>query len=324
MFRYTDAKIPNIILFGYMLLMVIGGTYLILHDNIIGVLLYAHCFVLMAYVAHDCMHDSLFVSEKVNDYIGIFFAGLIGGAYTPYKELKQKHLMHHSFRVDFVQMDFRIWMESHPVVKKIVYAMHRVYLPGAEILCHMLTIASPWMFDNLKDRRQFVIDIALGRLCFYLGLSIISWKLVFAYLAARVIAMQILALIDCHQHTFKTIDIDTKPGDIVKMEGYSKSKQYEDEHTKSNLISTRFPWLNLLLLNFTYHNVHHKFPDAPWHQLPEKHKQFYEINTCVIKFKDVLYNFHKHRLTRLQLRQDIDHSKYNEVGVAGASFLSWV
>ena len=45
-------------------------------------------------------------------------------------------------------------------------------------------------------------------------------------------------------------------------------RQYEEDNTYSNLLSTRYPWLNLLVLNFCYHNVHHNKPSEPWYRLP--------------------------------------------------------
>ena len=32
-------------------------------------------------------------------------------------------------------------------------------------------------------------------------------------------------------------------------------RDYEEAHTWSNLLSEKHPWLNLLVLNFCYHNV---------------------------------------------------------------------
>ena len=39
-----------------------------------------------------------------------------------------------------------------------------------------------------------------------------------------------------------------------------RDREYEQMNTYSNVTSLRHPWLNLLLLNFPYHNAHHEPP----------------------------------------------------------------
>ena len=52
-------------------------------------------------------------------------------------------------------------------------------------------------------------------------------------------------------------------------------RDYEQSHTFSNVISIRYPWLNLITLNFGYHNAHHTKPTVPWHELPKLHEALY-------------------------------------------------
>ena len=51
--------------------------------------------------------------------------------------------------------------------------------------------------------------------------------------------------------------------------------RYEYENTYSNLLSERWRWLNLLVLNFPYHNAHHVRPGVPWYRLPALHRSLY-------------------------------------------------
>jgi fatty acid desaturase len=65
--------------------------------------------------------------------------------------------------------------------------------------------------------------------------------------------------------------------------------RYEYENTYSNLIAERWGWMNLLVLNFPYHNAHHVRPGAPWYRLPRLHRSLYgENDRQVITCRELL------------------------------------
>jgi fatty acid desaturase len=79
-----------------------------------------------------------------------------------------------------------------------------------------------------------------------------------------------------------------------------KSLTYEQSHTFSTPISRRYPWLNLLLLNFSYHNAHHAAMKCPWYNLPQLDAAINQQQTvCHIGLIQVLANYHRFRIQRL-------------------------
>ena len=99
-------------------------------------------------------------------------------------------------------------------------------------------------------------------------------------------------------------------------------------NTFSNLISTRYPALNLLVLNFGYHNAHHTKAIVPWYKLPELHEKLYgKDDSQVFPFWNLVKAFHKYRVKRV-LNADVGDISIGEkkgmdfVGVDGVSFLT--
>jgi fatty acid desaturase len=79
-----------------------------------------------------------------------------------------------------------------------------------------------------------------------------------------------------------------------------RDRTYEQANTYSNLVSVAHPWLNLLLLNFPYHNAHHERPIVPWHDLPALHAQLFgEAYVQVIPMADLLKGYHRDRVKRV-------------------------
>ena len=103
---------------------------------------------------------------------------------------------------------------------------------------------------------------------------------------------------DAFHHTFDqyVLPSDEAP---VPMEG--KDRVYEQANTYSNVISTRHPWLNLLTLNFGYHNAHHERASVPWYRLPQLHRELYgDATPQLLPLRDLLRTFHVNRLRRIQ------------------------
>jgi hypothetical protein len=65
-------------------------------------------------------------------------------------------------------------------------------------------------------------------------------------------------------------------------------------------VSKRYWWLNLLLLNFGYHNAHHELMKCPWYSLHELDKELYtgeEVH--YITLPQLLWNYHRFRVSRI-------------------------
>jgi fatty acid desaturase len=79
-----------------------------------------------------------------------------------------------------------------------------------------------------------------------------------------------------------------------------RSAAYEQDNTYSNLVSTRHPWLNLLVLNFGFHNAHHHRASVPWYRLPALHRHLYgEHSRSVMPLPELLSSWHRNRVRRV-------------------------
>ena len=75
---------------------------------------------------------------------------------------------------------------------------------------------------------------------------------------------------------------------------------WEQEHTFSVPHSLRYPWLNLLTLNFGYHNAHHYDMNVPFYRLPALHEELTGNDPVrVIPFLSQLKLYHRNRVLRV-------------------------
>ncbi len=82
----------------------------------------------------------------------------------------------------------------------------------------------------------------------------------------------------------------------------TRDAKYEEENTFSDLISLRFPLLNALVLNFGYHNVHHRSPMTPWYKLPALHAKTYGplvASERVLPMRHLGVSWVRHRVKRV-------------------------
>jgi fatty acid desaturase len=137
--------------------------------------------------------------------------------------------------------------------------------------------------------------------------------------------LTVMRFMDTHQHTFEVFEtLDSKRGEEAKR----FDAEYEHENTYSNLVSTRYPLVNLLTLNFGYHNAHHVKPTVPWYRLPALHAELFgETDSHVLDFPSLLASFHRYRVERVLNADDGDVDVLSShgagfIGVNGVSFLT--
>jgi hypothetical protein len=137
-----------------------------------------------------------------------------------------------------------------------------------------------------------------------------------------------LRFADAFQHTYDVfLDSEITNTGGKPSDGKLRNRAYEQANTYSNLVSIQHPWLNLLFLNFPYHNAHHEKPIVPWHELPKLHKNLFGNSTKlpIIPMSRLLFAYHSHRLTRMQSEHYgmITNESANAfIGAAGVSFLT--
>ena len=139
--------------------------------------------------------------------------------------------------------------------------------------------------------------------------------------------MRVLNFFDAFHHTFEQYQV--LPEQPLPLNG--RSRAYEQANTYSNLISLRSPWLNLLVLNFVYHNAHHHRPSVPWWRLPAVHRSLYGDNDtpALLSSRELIATWHRNRVRRVFAE---GYGSVGEgpgrgdtfIGAHGASFLTVV
>jgi fatty acid desaturase len=313
----------------YSLMAYLGGFFLIVQNswlvNFIGVLLLAHAMVIAAYLIHECAHNTIFLNNASNARLGRVLMWLTGAAYSDYEDIRNKHFRHHVDRADVVSFDYRPILAAHPRLLKLIKILEWVYIPAVEIMMHALVVILPFVQDERRNQRARVVAVLAIRSMIFLLLVAWQPRVILLYPLAYMLFMTVLRFMDTHQHTFEVSEtLDRKRGQAASR----FDAAYEQRNTYSNLISTAYPWLNLLTLNFGYHNAHHARPTTPWYRLPGLHRELYgQDDRQILPFPNLLRAFHRYRLARVLNADDgeldvlIDRGR-GFVGVNGVSFLT--
>jgi len=327
LFRFDDALVPNLLAWGYLFSTYLFGFAAMLADspwlNAAGVLLLAHSMVIAAYFIHECAHESLFRKSRHNQIFGELLLWLSGASYSDYKAVQHKHVRHHMDRADIVSFDFREKLLAYPKFLKTLQILEWMYIPALEIMMHALVIILPFVKESRKKLRTRIVTVLLLRIAFFTALAGISLKVLILYPIAYLLFLTVMRFMDVHQHTYDLYEtLDRPSGDEVKQ--YDAA--FEKRNTFSNVLSLKYPWLNLLVLNFSYHNVHHDKQMQPWYRLPALHKKIYGDNeTQLLSFVNLLKSYHRYRVQRIinSDAPDIDvHKGRDFIGVDGVSFLT--
>ena len=135
------------------------------------------------------------------------------------------------------------------------------------------------------------------RVALFAALALISVKALLLYAIAYLMFLHVLRFMDAFQHTY---DVYVSRSLAPAPSDPRRNRYYEYAHTYSNLLSVRWPWLNLLVLNFPYHNAHHTATGVPWHQLPALHRSLYgDRDGQLIPSRTLLANYHRYRVVRV-------------------------
>jgi fatty acid desaturase len=289
----------------------------------IGMLLLAHTLVISSYLVHECTHNTIFADLRWNARLGELLDWLAGASYGSYNDIRRKHLRHHADRADVIAFDYRALLLRHPLALKLVQALEWCYIPAVDLLMHALVILLPFIGERRRKHRVRVLVTLFSRVLFFTLLALYSFKALILYLPAYLLFLHVMRFMDVHQHTYDVVTtLDDKPA----TQGKAYDRAFEDRNTYSNVISLRYPWLNLLMLNFGYHNAHHVRPTAPWFALPELHQRYFgEDRSRLLPFSKLLHSYHRYRVARV-LNGDAPDSQVSidspMMGVVGVSFLT--
>jgi fatty acid desaturase len=314
---------PNFLAIAYSLLGWSGGIWLLLQPqyalNAAGVLLLAHALVYSAYLVHECAHHCVFIGAAANDRLGGLLCWINGACVADYARLKKKHLRHHSDRLDVVTFDYRATLAAAPGwVRNSVLALEWAYVPAVELMVRGMVVIAPFRYGTVGDRLRVILIMVL-RISGFAVLAWVSVKAVLLYALAYLIFLTVLRFMDAFQHTydvFPSRSLSAAPPDP------KRTRRYEYENTYTNLLAARWQWLNLLVLNFAYHNAHHARTGTPWYQLRTLHESLYgKGDPQVLPFSDLLRNYHRHRVLRVLAA---DYGSVSETGSRASGFIGAV
>ncbi len=309
--RYEDGFWPNLLAISYTFMAYVVGIYLLTVDayllNGLGVVLLGHGLVYAAYFIHEFAHQSIFKSRRANNVFGEIMSWLAGSCYARFDDLRKKHIRHHADRADVITFDWRESFNKSPRwFQRTVVALEWCYIPAIELIMHAFVMALPFISPYHRSLYPRVVMVFTVRVALFALLAWYAPKALLLYALAYLIFITVLRFMDAFQHTYEAYPIlEGKMPDIDR-----KDKQYEYENTYSNLISMRWPVLNLLTLNFAYHNAHHVKSGEPWYRLPALHRSLYgdAQDRQTLPARSLLKTFHRNRVHRV-----VDPS-YGEVG----------
>lgn len=330
-FRDPQGLWPNLMAISYILLAYFGGWWALFQGGpvlmTLGVIALAHGMAIAAYLLHDCGHNAIFREVEHNTRLGRWLNVITGSNYGTYEDIRYKHMRHHVDNCELVAFDYRAWLNRHPRVRRVVYALEWLHIPAVELIMHAMLIAAPFVYPSRREQRGRVVRVTLVRAGLF---ALIAWFAPLAalgYVIAYLLFLVFLRFFDAFQHNYE-IDYALDAQDFVPQ--HKGDRAYEERNTYTNLISTRWPWLNLLALNFSYHNAHHTRPTLAWHRLPALHAQLYEGRESPQQFGlwPQLVCFHRHRMARVMAEDYGDNDvretihRGDAVGINGLSFLT--
>ena len=332
-FKTPQSVLPNFLAFSFAIFGYALGVSLLFVDywpiNLLGVLLTAQSLVISAYLLHEFTHWSIFKTPKANRNWGVLMSWITGSCYSTFEEIRSKHMHHHVDRADVLTFNVQHLMRDLPAfARNTIKILEWFYIPALEILMHFLVIILPFVRPQWHYKRARLLAVISLRASIFALMAFVSLKAWLLYLLAYVLMMTALRFADAFQHTYDVFleqDLAMTNGKIK--DGKVRDRNYEQSNTYSNLASLHHPWLNLLFLNFPYHNAHHEKPVAPWFSLPTLHAQLFGDTQSlpVIPMHKLLLAFHQHRVNRLT---SDDYGKVNNqsadgfIGAAGVSFLT--
>ncbi|MBW4661874.1 MAG: fatty acid desaturase [Drouetiella hepatica Uher 2000/2452] len=292
-----SARFKNVGAIAYTLSIYCLGVVLIVLQswqlNVLGVVLLIHAFLLTATFTHEFIHGNIFKDRKWNAFWGQVMTHMNGACYATWDALVEHHFNHHLHHADFVGFDILKYLNTmNPLLRLVYVILEWLYFPILEFEMRWRVILAPFFEPAKRSLVWRTFAFMLYRTAAFALLAWVSWKGLLLYFLAYVSFVNIMRFADAFHHTYDYA--------IVGQDFPKRDRVYEQEHTFSNLVSFKYPWLNLLFLNFGYHNAHHHNMSVPWHELPELHQKLYsEKGGGLLPLPRLVSNYHRFRLYRL-------------------------
>lgn len=302
LFRYADGVLPNtlalaVVVLGYPLSVgLLGASSWLL--NLAGFLLLVLALTWSAYFIHEFAHNAIFAKIETNTRWGVLMSWIAGSCYARFEDLRRKHMRHHIERADVITFDVHGFIKRAPAwFRGAVLAMEWAYIPAVELLMHGFVVLRPFRAGGVAKERVRMLAIVAVRTVGFALLALWSPKALALYAIACLVFITLLRFADCFQHTYDAYPIlDDAPIPKDKV----RDRAYEQANTYTDIVGLDRPCLNMLWLNFGYHNAHHERPTEPWYRLPAYHRSLYASDyPQVITVGELLRSFHRNRLRRI-------------------------
>ena len=298
--------------------------------NAVATLLLAHAMTIAAYLIHECAHNLVFRRSRHNATLGEALAWICGAAYGTYEDIRYKHFRHHVDNDDVVWFEYEEFFDRHPVVLRITRALEWAYIPAHDVIMHLVMVFTSFVIPERRNQRLRNVAVILVRGGVFVGVLLLVPKAALLYVLAYLLMLHVLRFMDALQHDYPynaTLFNYVEPP-------HRGDDDWEQEHTFSNPVSLRRPWLNAIVLNFGFHNAHHADMNVPWYRLPELHATMTGGDPeCVIPFRAQLRLYHRNRVLRVCNPQPGDYPQgadylaaaragAGQIGGNAASFLT--
>lgn len=333
-FRYPDGSLPNAAALATVLLGYPAGIALMMQPRWLpraaGCALVTLALIWSAYLIHECAHQTIFRTAAANRRWGTLMMWINGSCYARFDDLRRKHMRHHVERADVISFDIQAWLRRAPAwQRKLVLALEWAYVPAVELVMHSLVMALPFRRGGSATSRLRIVGIFGLRAAFFAAIGWAVPAALLLYAACYLVFITVLRFGDCFQHTYDAYPI---LGDAPVPNDKLRDKAYEQANTYSNIVGTDNRILNMLWLNFGFHNAHHDRPALPWHKLPALHRALYgNDHAQVITVAQLLKSFHANRVRRVLsddygsvLPPDAKGRADGFLGAIGVSFLTAV
>ncbi len=178
---------------------------------------------------------------------------IAGSSYASFERIRHMHIRHHVERADVTCFEALEW----------------AYIPATELLMHAQVVWRPF-FCSAQRRHlpRARANAGAARVAAdAAGASVLQGAA--ALLRGAAVVPAGAGLFDAFHHTFDQYFVAADQA----LPASGRDRHYENANTYSNLVSRRYPVLNLLILNFGYHNAHHERASVPWYRLPALHRQ---------------------------------------------------
>ncbi|MCU0870418.1 MAG: fatty acid desaturase [Burkholderiales bacterium] len=300
-FREPAGAVPNSLALGWTALAWIVSFALMAAPSgwvaAAGVLLCTHAMVLAAYLVHEAAHYTLFASPAANRAVGEAASFVAGASYASFERIRHMHLRHHRDRADVTCFDFKALMRRRPAVRRTLEVLEALWIPATEVLMHLQVVWRPFFVASQRRHLPRAAAMLALRGALLVALGLASLQALLLYFVAAGLLLHVLNFFDAFHHTFEQFFAEAD----TPVPAGERDRAYEQANTYSNVISTRWPWLNLLTLNFGYHNAHHERAAVPWYRLPALHAELHGDlpAAALLPLRELLVTWVRHRVRRV-------------------------